>query len=83
MWLLAFKNVCIESNFYENNKYYIRNFEFNESWDENTPDENITKSDSNNNILKTCVTLLEPRHEFNYKQIKNDIVSHFYLNFFF
>lgn len=82
MWLLAFKNVCIESNFYEDNKYYIRNFEFNESWDENTPDENITKSYSNNKILKTCVTLLEPIHKFNCKQIKNYIVSHFLPQFF-
>lgn len=82
IWLLAFKNVCISSNFCENDKYYIRNFEFNESWDENTPDENITKSDSNNNTLKTCVKLLEPRHNFNYKQIKSDIVSHFLPQFF-
>ena len=53
LWLKAFEKARIESNFYENGKWYRREFDF--SCDGVAPDDNLAESDSNNS--KTTVVL--------------------------
>lgn len=84
IWLAGFKDVKVSSKFFENNKNYIRNFQFNESWDDDTPNETDTKKEVNNANTdnRTSVKLLNPRIKIGFRKVKNDIIKHFLPQFF-
>ena len=82
VWLAGFKNVIISSKFSEDNKNYIRNFQFNESWDDDTPNENDTKKENNDTNNITSIKLLNPRVQIGFKKVKKDIIKHFLPQFF-
>jgi hypothetical protein len=83
--LACFGNMEVNSNFYENGKWYSREFRF-----DNVKEDNVNKKESENQILKTRISLNNYKKEFqNYitktrvelKDISETIIQHCLLYF--